>query len=173
MPDRTEDPDIEAARAHLDAARTALIEADSPSEGQNVEELAGLALAHAEVAKLALLIRSEERQEETLRRALQALDDEAFLALAVARVPSGVIGGVRWEEVTADSAGDSRFWGLAQSWLSSWLSGADEHCRFAWAEQATARVWQATGVWLLGWSDDREFLAATRQLYQDTYLTEA
>lgn len=173
MPDRTDNPDIEAARAHLDAARTALIEAENPADGQNVQELAGLALAHAEVAKLALLLRSQERQEQTLARALQALHDEAFLAVAVSRVPGGVLGGVRWEEVVADSAGGSRFWGLAQSWLSSWLAGADEDALFAWAEQATAKVWQAAGAWLLGWADDGQFLEATRQLYRDTYLTEA
>lgn len=171
MPDTT-DPDIEAARAHLDAARTFLIEAESPEDEQNVEELAALALAHAEVAKLALLLRSEERQEQTLARALQALDDEAFLALAVARVPSGVLGGVRWEEVTADSAGGSRFWGLAQSWLSSWLAGADEDALFAWAEQATANVWESAGVWLLGWADLARFRDALRQLYTTEYLTE-
>lgn len=172
MPDTT-DPDIEAARAHLDAARTFLIEAESPEDEQNVEELAALALAHAEVAKLALLLRSEERQEQTLARALQALDDEAFLAVAVSRVPGGVLGGVRWEEVVADSAGGSRFWGLAQSWLSSWLAGADEDALCAWAEQASAKVWQAAGAWLLGWSDLSRFRDAIRQLYHDTYLTEA
>jgi len=173
MPDTT-DPDIEAARAHLDAARTFLIEAESPEDEQNVEELAALALAHAEVAKLALLIRSEERQEANFAKALQALDDEAFLAVAVARLPGySAVPAWGWVEMAVRGDEDHRFWAYAQSWLSRWLAGAEEEALSAWAEQATANVWECAGVWLLGWADLARFRDALRQLYTTEYLTEA
>lgn len=168
----TTDPHLEMAALHLDAARTALIEAgDGDASDSATLALATLAAAHSEVGKLELMLAD---LEAALAVRIAELDDRVFFHVALCVVPGRFLVPLFGATTTRFLAGTQPepvgSWCAPANWLRNIVQRATPPELLEIADRLGCAFWRVEGIDLLALPADwRAVVGRLRDLHRSLH----